>query len=248
MPKSSLLKSATSPRSGFSLIEMFVVIGIILILITIMFPSLGLMKGNAENSKCQANLKQLSSSVVYFYHDQEVLPTYDAWIYRSGPIWKAFTIEANLTRKWLGANYTLKGPPLFEFVGDKKPYQCETFKKVKKTQSAYASLGLASGYSLNHHMGRGRKLGTLASIGDPSGRGLIGEENMWKTPGIANYPINDNGLYVPDPNGSGTVDGLGTFHRAKDRLYRTGRANVAFADGHVDLVDPYRTKEIFWYE
>ena len=47
------------PRFGFTLVELLVVIGIIVVLIALLLPAIGVVRARARSSHCQANLEQI---------------------------------------------------------------------------------------------------------------------------------------------------------------------------------------------
>lgn len=61
----------TKPRRAFSIIELMVVIGIVMILISLLLPTLGRVKLTATELNCLVNLRTMSTHVVLYTNDYE---------------------------------------------------------------------------------------------------------------------------------------------------------------------------------
>jgi prepilin-type N-terminal cleavage/methylation domain-containing protein len=64
----------SSRRSGFSLVELLTVIGIIAILAAIIFPVMGVVKNKARENNCMANLKNISLGLDLYKKDMKCYP------------------------------------------------------------------------------------------------------------------------------------------------------------------------------
>ena len=62
---------ATFRKRGFTLIELLIVIAIIAILASILFPAFARARENARRSSCQSNLKQMGLAVMQYVQDHD---------------------------------------------------------------------------------------------------------------------------------------------------------------------------------
>jgi prepilin-type N-terminal cleavage/methylation domain-containing protein/prepilin-type processing-associated H-X9-DG protein len=63
------ISSRRAPRSGFTLVEMLVVIGVIAILASLLMPALARAKGKARQAKCLNNIRQLGLAATLYTDD-----------------------------------------------------------------------------------------------------------------------------------------------------------------------------------
>jgi prepilin-type N-terminal cleavage/methylation domain-containing protein/prepilin-type processing-associated H-X9-DG protein len=70
--------SRRTAKRGFSLIELMVVLGVILILIALLLPTLRMARQNALSLKCQSNLQQIGQSLLIYANNN------GGWLYPPG--------------------------------------------------------------------------------------------------------------------------------------------------------------------
>lgn len=90
-------------RSGFTLVELLVVIGIIALLISILLPSLGRAREQARTIQCMSNLRQLHTYVALYSND------FRGWALPANMVksrWEAGDWYGIIARQYFKANMT----------------------------------------------------------------------------------------------------------------------------------------------
>ena len=68
------MKTSSSRRAGFTLVEILVVIGIIMLLAAILFPTFSRAQESARQASCASNLKQIYFAVKAYHADERRYP------------------------------------------------------------------------------------------------------------------------------------------------------------------------------
>lgn len=240
-------------RSAFTLIELLIVICIIAILASILFPVFALARENARRSSCQSNLKQLGLGFAQYSQDfDDRYPK--GWTNNTG------TRNPNRGRGW--------GGPLYTYVKTLNVFRCPSDTKILNSnpQISYAYNGAIT-YPINGYNGS-----CLLSIFTATSRTVLLTEitnQTWQPEYDSPDPVWETrswgGGYSPGVNGfSGenvnVDDGGGVFNGyskyatgymansgASDSTPgnyggATGRhsdgSNFLFVDGHVKWLRP----------
>ncbi|MBM3860691.1 MAG: prepilin-type N-terminal cleavage/methylation domain-containing protein [Verrucomicrobia bacterium] len=95
-------------RPGFTLIELLVVISIIAVVISLLFPAIGMMKNKAKRASCMNNVRQITQASLLFSTDNGGnLPHLLYWAYSNYP-----------------SMYSHESGELWPYLGSKEVFRC----------------------------------------------------------------------------------------------------------------------------
>lgn len=254
-------------KNAFTLIELLVVIAIIALLLAILTPSLRKAKRKVEDIMCRNNLHNYAlAAEMYLNENAERYPS--AWNSLFKTVVSGYC-QWHDKRNFLDSRPDLAGP-IWPYLDTQKIHLCPTFSRIGKKfgdnhagiVSDHVAIPLEPqyGYSMNGLLGRAYPDGveTRGEVNRPSQTFFFAEENMWATPGLTNFVLNDNSLIVMwnttsplDTPPSSFTDAFGYFHNSprldliigkswsqiKDDP-NIGNINAVFVDGHVAKAKP----------
>ena len=207
------------PRSGFTLVELLVVILIISILIALLLPALAAARQDADAVICQSNLRQIGLMVFNYendYQDALITPQFSSPGSENGPVWlwALYTIPVLKTNFYDG--YHLD-----------KIDQCpaDTFHDMYANGDWDFWAGEGYDYGINGFISSlmpppgwaGTYWANLRFITDPSEIGYIFDSdgnNFNQQGGVQSWEVRDNAATYP-------------------WFVHNGQANILFLDGHV---------------
>lgn len=202
-------------QSGFTLVELLIVIAIIGILAAILFPVFGRIRETGRSAACSSNLKQLGLAFTMYTNDNggrmPYAANYQSWGHPGGAQWVGGTSGENLyditdPKKYVeGRKADATKGSLYRYVNSPKVYYCPSHEHGSNT-------GLT--YSMNCAV----SLATTSRISSASDVVLLVDEL---------YP-NDGWFFAWDTK---TYPGYGTSTDEVTAVHNGGH-NVLFVDGH----------------
>lgn len=232
-----------SRRTGFTLIELMIVIAIIAILAAILLPVFAKVREKARSANCQANLKQIGLAITMYAND------YDETLPDSQPLFCMLPTATNGRRSnaWQGA--------IMPYVKNIRIFVCPSRPSLKPVQVNYGTdaadatdltgyayngaywgpLGTAcpfdypasgdDGYSgLDHYV-------ALSSIGDPSRTVMVTDSPTDGSDEIGDGDTTYDGVRATSTVWQMYVNSGYTQYYPESR--HNNGFNVLYADGHV---------------
>jgi prepilin-type processing-associated H-X9-DG protein/prepilin-type N-terminal cleavage/methylation domain-containing protein len=97
-----LMRTLSRRRSGFTLVELLVVLGILVVLLAILLPALGRARRHAREVKCAANLRVIGQALVMYTQHSGYYPS--CWANAGGAAPHNFAIWPTRLRAFLGGD------------------------------------------------------------------------------------------------------------------------------------------------
>jgi prepilin-type N-terminal cleavage/methylation domain-containing protein/prepilin-type processing-associated H-X9-DG protein len=225
--------AARASESGFTLIEILIVLSIIAILAALIFPTFARVRENGRRASCQSNMKQLGLAFQQYTQDNdELLPNVRILPFDQGGWMYLNMFPASETR----GGYEPDKGGLYPYVKSTQVYVCPSDGKGRSSGNSYSANGCVFHALDSGGLGAGKH---LASFDDTAQWLFLAEESSPLPPApytsaeqFANST--NDGYLAHNNNGSGGDDPLSTRH--------LDGSNVLFLDGHVKWFRPQKVQ------
>lgn len=215
-------------QTGFTLLEILVVIAIIALLMAILVPVLGKVQDQARTVICRMNLRQLGLAMrMYLDDNDQYFPHPRRWFKADEPFLDFYFLAGQKP-----------GGELWPYISNIDLLMCPQFNIVKK---GYECEDAGANYSMNMYLGTR----FMWYYGDPGVRRtdevykpsrvtLFSEENPWLIPNYTDESFFDMFLKISDSHIMNQEQNFATYHNAPGGNLNKGSANIVFVDGHVE--------------
>ncbi len=249
---------------AFTLVELLVVVAIIALLLSILLPALTKAKEHVRVIHCSSGLRQIAIAQFTYASENRSRPAHSKLWINSGLTWtNAVRHHWHTRTRDGGAIDLIEDGLLYPYLNTRDIYVCPTFPQYQDlagqntgSHCNHTNVEAVYSYSMNSYIGdvsfaRIPQSGggttptnitlslTLSGIDRASEVLLFTEENTWLNPVRNRNPLNDPDFRTvsqdPTPTWS---DAIGSYHITTINAPNDGKGNVAFADGHTELVSP----------
>lgn len=233
------MKTDLGRRTGFTLVELLVVIGIIAVLIGILLPSLAKARAQASAVVCQSNMRGIGQAFYTYAADNKGMGFISYYVQTDGFFFKY----------WF-AGYALSGPDagfdnktgyLTRYFKNPKITDCPSLQDTYNAGALPATVARVS-YALNFNT-TNTKWKRFSAIKKPVETMALIDSATVQLNATATVPLgavttafNSN---VPSDTSIGKNP---TFHGRHSK-----QGNVLWYDGHVSTESPYVSKEVSTY-
>jgi prepilin-type processing-associated H-X9-DG protein/prepilin-type N-terminal cleavage/methylation domain-containing protein len=237
--------------TGFTLVELLVVLGILTVLIGLLLPAITRARKQAMRVVCQSNLRQVGHAVLtYAEANRGSFPAaaYGEWEYSEDWIhWQpGRDVRHNGIMPYLGRDIEVLKCPMG--VPERGPTprlmpsdtRAPTPPYPFSYSLSYRFTGYSSGLGFNPRVGSGEMFARLGRIIDPSEKAMMIEEDvngindgMWAPEGPDYLSFRYSSVSLRHDKNSEIEGNGGTYF-----VYMPtggGRGNVVFADGHIEF-------------
>ncbi len=198
-------------RSGFSLVELLVVVAILAVLVGLLFPVLTAARRKARQANCQSNLHQIGLALNMYGQDYDgALP---------------FT--------WTGCpsptNYTWR-VAIFAYARNAEVFMCPAERVSTPFDGTIPDVGKEAGYAINM---------VHWQVGPPTPPGEWGvHEALVELPAETVHVVEADGAYEWSNEGGTGPNNHGSVRDDEATERHSGGANYLFCDGHVKPLRP----------
>lgn len=213
---------------GFTLVELLVVIAVIAILASLMFPALVRARGMAQQARCISQIRQYALAAQLYWDDhagvgfpERVGRWEEGWTY-----WFGWLADGQEGRR----EFDPTRGPLWVYLGSRELGVCAALRQDAALYKGKAT-GAASGYGYNLTLGpRNGSPINLCRVGAPAELAVFADcaqVNDFLAPATPEQPLLEEFYYFDTNTAAATVH----FRHSK-------RAAAAMADGHVSMELP----------
>lgn len=245
---------ASSRRKAFTLVELLVVLGIIVVLLSILLPTIAKARDKARAVKCASNMRQIYMACVMYSNTLIKLPIPGELGHPNG--WELGSCCAYSSYGGLD----FERGSLWDFLGSSTADRSETFLCPADDGLFTALGGSRTGYGINYYPTRNFSYAFNCEMRGPLVP-FINETMFKDPPGIRMTDISrpDRKILIIEiqqedrldfdymsTNGPTTVGMATPSYQITFTHRHFGKGNQCFADGHVEMIPPIGYNLPWW--